>query len=343
MRNTCMPLHTAKIQTSTLAAVLPAMLWMACAGAPADTSGSGSSGAASSSSLAGSTSGTCGVGACGASSASASGAVGSGTSTSGTGGSSSGSSVSGNACALLDNTEPDGRASPSGCARRTRDISSCMAARQAQGLDGFWLRFSCRVTLTKTQTAVTVASDGQPDHPSNYFPAQSACHEAYQGGTQNPNFITVQQNSLTIPLAPNMTSTTMRGGAVGMALNGVVLFSNAAAPGDDIFLEAATFDRCGAHPQMTGVYHYHGEPYAISYDDAAFIGVMRDGYPVYGRYDADGSTPTLDSFGGHSGVTGDSVTPTYHYHLHEETSVAATSAGQTQWFLTTGTYRGTAP
>ncbi|OJT27457.1 hypothetical protein BO221_05675 [Archangium sp. Cb G35] len=85
----------------------------------------------------------------------------------------------------------------------------------------------------------------------------------------------------------------------------------------------------------------HSEPYAISYDDARFIGVMRDGYPIYGRKDADGSAPTLDSAGGHTGVTADSpTTPVYHYHVHEQTSTSSGTLGQKQWFITTGTYRG---
>src|SRR5205823_11194833 len=103
----------------------------------------------------------------------------------------------------------------------------------------------------------------------------------------------------------------------------VALFSNVAAPGDDIYLEAATFDPCRAHPTQTGVYHYHSEPYAISSNDSNLIGVMRDGYFVYGRKDADGSTPALDAAGGHTGTTPDSATPVYHYHVNLQTSTAS--------------------
>ncbi len=133
----------------------------------------------------------------------------------------------------------------------------------------------------------------------------------------------------------------MMGAVVGLAVNGVPIFSNFAAPGDDIYVEAKSFDRCGGHPQMTGAYHYHGEPYAISYDDDHLIGVMRDGYPVYGRKDPGGAAPTLDAAGGHTGLTPDSPsTPVYHYHLNQQTSTTAGTAGQMQWFLTTGTYHG---
>ena len=245
-------------------------------------------------------------------------------------------------CALQANTTSSGSASPSGCARLTRDTSGCEAARIAAGLSGTWLKFSCRVALSKSASVVTAISDGQPDTRSNYFATTNACWESYTAAVQNPNLIGVSAYSLSFPITPTATAEAMRGGVVGLALNGVTIFGNFAGPGDDIFNEAATFDRCGAHPQQSGTYHYHGEPYAISYDDSRFIGVMRDAYPIYGRKDPDGSTPTLDSAGGHTGVTEDSPNVgVYHYHLNEQTSVGPRTAGQKQYFLTKGTYHGT--
>jgi hypothetical protein len=248
----------------------------------------------------------------------------------------------GNACALVDNTTATSRTNPAGCAVLERDTSSCDAARAAAGLSGMWLHFSCRVTLTATATTVTATADGQPDYLSNYFAASSPCHEDYTGAIQNPNTIAAASYTLSFPTTPNTSVASMRGTAVvGLALNGVPIYGNFAAPGDDIFEEARTFDRCGAHPQMAGKYHYHAEPYSISYDDSAFIGVMRDGYAIYGRRDADGSMPTLDNAGGHTGTTPDSATPVYHYHVNMQTSTTTGTAGEEQWFLTTGMFAGT--
>ena len=125
-----------------------------------------------------------------------------------------------------------------------------------------------------------------------------------------------------------------------MAVNGVAIFDDQAAPGDDIFKEASSFDQCQGHPQQQGVYHYHGEPWAITHDDDRFVGVLRDGNPVYGRRDPDGTVPSsLDASGGHTGVTTDSPsTPVYHYHVNLQTSTASGTAGEQQWFLTTGQY-----
>jgi hypothetical protein len=248
------------------------------------------------------------------------------------------------ACALADNTTATAVASTSGCHVLVRDTSGCQAARAAAGLAGYWLKFSCRVTLTKTTSGATAvvraASDGRPDYLSNYFATTDACWEAYTSAIQNPNTIATKAYQMDLPTTPAGSSHPMAGGIVGIALNGVPIFGDFAAPGDDIFQEVMTFDRCGAHPQMSGAYHYHGEPYAISNDDDAFIGVMRDGYPIYGRRDPDHTIPTVDTYGGHTGVTVDSpTTPVYHYHLNLQTSTSTATSGQQQWFLTTGTYR----
>ncbi len=248
-------------------------------------------------------------------------------------------------CALIENTTPTNLVSASGCALETRDTSACKASRVAAGLSGHWLNMSCRVALTRTTIAnvdyIEARSDGQPDHTSSYFATSDPCHVDYAGGVQNPNTIAKLSDDILFPVAPNTASATMPGGVVGLALNGVGIFSNAAAPGDDIYKEVATFDACAGHPQMNGAYHYHTEPFSISNDDSAFIGVMRDGYPIYGRRDLDGSMPTLDTFGGHTGVTVDSPSvATYHYHLNLQTSQSPQSAGQQAWFLTSGTFRG---
>jgi hypothetical protein len=198
------------------------------------------------------------------------------------------------------------------------------------------------VKLTATAAEVTATFDGQPDYESNYFASNDACHEDYDGAIQNPNLIKSQAYVVAFPRTPDTTGGDSRGGTMGVAMNGVALFNNSAAPGDDIFLEAKTFDRCGAHPNMTGAYHYHSEPYSITYDDSAFVGVLRDGYAVYGRRDPDGTLPAdLDEYGGHSGVTSDSPsTPVYHYHVHEEMSTNPSSMGEKQWFIMTNKFRG---
>lgn len=250
----------------------------------------------------------------------------------------------GSGCALAADTSATSTVT-NGCALLSRDTSACMASRVAAGLGGAWLQFSCRVALAPVteggQMYVQITTDSQPDYTSNYFAAGDACYAAYTPSFPDPNTIAAQHLMALVPSTPTAGTQPMGLGAVGVAVNGVAIFDNQAAPGDDIFVEYESFDRCQGHPQMRGMYHYHSEPYALSYDDARLIGVMRDGYFLYGRRDADGSPPTLDAAGGHMGTTPDSpTTPVYHYHANLQTSMTPGTSGQTGWFLTTGTYAG---
>ena len=146
---------------------------------------------------------------------------------------------------------------------------------------------------------------------------------------------------MTVPFAPAAVTSPVATaeGAIGMALNGVVIFDNTAAPGDDIYNEEATFDKCDGHPEMTSRYHYHTEPSAISNSDANFIGVMRDGIPIYGRNDsATSTTVTGLTKGAKTGKTVDSTsTDVLHYQANLQTN-----GTKSAYFLSAGYYVGTA-
>src|SRR5690606_36945959 len=97
-------------------------------------------------------------------------------------------------------------------------------------------------------------------------------------------------------------------------------------------------DKCEGHPAGTQ-YHYHIEPTTATNQDSNFIGVMRDGYPIYGRYDSGSTTaPTLThangggTAGGHSGTTADSSSSdVYHYHVNYKAE-----GSQNAYFITSG-------
>jgi hypothetical protein len=142
-----------------------------------------------------------------------------------------------------------------------------------------------------------------------------------------------------VPLTPQAAAARSQemngpfGGIVALAINGVGIFDSSAGNTDNIFAESGSFDECGGHPDNQGTYHYHSEPYSISYNDSKLIGVMRDGFFIYGRQDADGETPgtiqaqfdggtgadnLIYTYGGHLGTapaSGD-ANP-FHYHLTE--------------------------
>ena len=260
------------------------------------------------------------------------------TTTGGTSGSTSTTS-----CSWTDNTTATTTLNSYGCPLLTRDVSSCKASREAQGLSGFWLKFSCNVTLTKSGSNVTIATKSIPDYKSFYYTSTDICYEAFTSTTRkaNPNGIAAQTISMVVPYAPTAatTATATPDGAIGIAVNGVAIFDNEAAPGDDIYKEELTFDKCDGHPEVTGKYHYHSEPGSISNTDSVFVGVLRDGFPVYGRNEyATGTTATgLDNYGGKTGTTVDSpTTAVYHYQTNLQTNGTASV-----YFLTKGYYTGT--
>lgn len=254
----------------------------------------------------------------------------------------SSSEPSTSACSLAENTSPTSTVT-GGCALLHRDTSPCDDARAAAGITGFWRRFSCRVSLSVVSSGdrsfIRAVADSQPDYLTPYFSATNPCYSE-STSTLNPNKLATQSLAIEFPVMTDTAGQAMPLGTVGLAINGVAIFSNQARPGDDIYQEVQTFDACGAHPTANGVYHYHGEPYAVSSSDAELIGTLRDGYPVYGRLDVDESFPTLDERGGHIGTTPDSTTPVYHYHLNQQTSSNPATRGEKQWFITSGVYRG---
>ena len=254
-------------------------------------------------------------------------------------------------CPYTEYTEPTAQVASTGCVLRVRDTSACRAARLAQGITGAWLKFSCRVTLTKVTvngTAfVQLSSDGRPDYKSIYYGQGDACYETDTSMAVPPNRNTVGAQSfvMSAPLAPSTASgnVTVPGSGIGLGIDGVIFYSDYAAPGDDIYQEALSFDRCQGHPQGTNMYHHHAEPYSITQDDDALVGVMRDGYFVYGRRDPDGSGPGEANGGlsapyyGHVGTTVDSPsTPVFHYHVHYESN-----GTESEYFITPQKYYGT--
>ena len=131
-----------------------------------------------------------------------------------------------------------------------------------------------------------------------------------------------------MPLAPTLApaaqqiNLTCIPSAVGFARSGAVFFS--VFPGtcgsDAVKLEGNTFDECGGHAEMTGMYHYHMTPscthstHATTGQHSPLMGYMVDGIPIYGPLGASGNVPTdLDACGGHASDGGNGGN--YHYHL----------------------------
>ncbi len=176
---------------------------------------------------------------------------------------------------------------------------------------------------------VTLVSNGLPNHTSPYWQDTHPLHiDQVVGDHTTPGFIGERSYTVTLPLYPQLaTSSSATGlGAIGIAVTGPPIFNDEEGPNRPFDEPTATgLDYAGAHNGPSG-YHYHleaadvPENTVLSYDDEKLVGIMADGFLLYGRKEMDGSYPSdLDESGGHFGVTphsdGEEI---YHYHIINE-------------------------
>lgn len=127
--------------------------------------------------------------------------------------------------------------------------------------------------------------------------------------------------SLTVPQTPTKasTSTSTGLGAIGIAVSGAMIYNDEEGPNVPLDDAVGSLDYTAAHtgPQS---YHYHLETKAWSNDDENLIGIMADGFFLYGRKcNSTGTYPTdLDASGGHTSTTQHSTEEEYHYHIQNE-------------------------
>ncbi|PQJ78869.1 YHYH protein [Polaribacter porphyrae] len=180
------------------------------------------------------------------------------------------------------------------------------------------------VSYSVNGNTVTFTTTDLPNHTSPYWDTSHALYEAYNGTNpdwrQNPNSIGEQNITFTIPLKPkeatNKSATPM--GPIGISRNGIVFFNQYAAGGAALTNEINSFDQWLGHPAGT-TYHYHIEPTFLteSFGKDSFLGLLLDGFPVYGPQE-NGNTITssdLDDYHGHAHETSDFPNGIYHYHI----------------------------
>lgn len=205
----------------------------------------------------------------------------------------------------------------------------------------FSTNYKTAVTLSSDGINVTMKSNGTPDHVTPYWGEGNALYEVQTAGkTLTPGSLKTQTFAMTIPINPveasSKEATSL--GPIGMALNGVAIYND--REGGNVPVDATTlqtFDRAGAHSGPGGLYHYHFNGDFTSDDDAKLIGWLRDGFPIYGRQDKDGTYPSdLDSNGGHIAATAEYPSEIYHYHC---SNVNYMNSGF--YILKAGSYYGT--
>jgi hypothetical protein len=192
-----------------------------------------------------------------------------------------------------------------------------------QGVPSWYSVFGNGVTITRDGNYVVITSKGVPDHKSPYFATSDAKYEAYTGTNPafvlNPNRIATQNLVFRIPItpAPLTTPSPTPLGPIGVAINGVAIFNQYAAGRQPLTGEINSFDQYNGHPQQMGQYHYHVEPLWLTRASReALVGVLLDGYPVYGPIENGQTvlTSTLDGAHGHFAITREFPQGIYHYH-----------------------------
>jgi hypothetical protein len=200
----------------------------------------------------------------------------------------------------------------------------------ASNVPAVYLKIYGATSITSDGTYITIKSTGQPDHKSVYYPTTNALYENFSGTTfggatfkKNPNTITARTYTFKIPLNPAINSTHAATplGAMGVAVNGIPLYNQYAAPNTPLTDEVISFDQYRGHPTGTGSYHYHVEPLYLTnvkVTKSSLLGFLLDGFPVYGP-EENGKEVTndmLDAFHGHTAVTVDYPNGIYHYHIN---------------------------
>ncbi|BDA80369.1 hypothetical protein LPTSP3_g32990 [Leptospira kobayashii] len=215
-------------------------------------------------------------------------------------------------------------------------VTTCMDAALPS-----WIKdnFKCATGYVSGSNYV-FKSQNVPNTKSSYYGTSSPLYEARTTTGPNPNTTSSQKLVYTIPSAPSKGTGTVstQGGlvSIGITVNGLAIFNNAAAPPDTLAVEALTFDNYGGHPQNTGLYHHHAGASKITNNDANLVGIILDGYAIYGKKCDNATTTTtddftpsdLDSLHGHTTKTTHFTTATYHYHLtYDSTATIDTLMG----------------
>lgn len=184
---------------------------------------------------------------------------------------------------------------------------------------------AARFKRKRSRASLKLSGNGLPAHTTGAFPIQPS-DDAYSVD-RNPNSIRAQGVSESLPANPKrLTKPQCVGGEVGIARNGVAIFSAVDAAGRDAVAHEVQ-DTCSGHPQQSGVYHYHGLPACLGSGGAAKhskqLGWALDGFPIYGPRGKGGdylANAELDVCHGHTHTVayGGERVRLFHYHANYE-------------------------
>lgn len=204
------------------------------------------------------------------------------------------------------------------------------------------------VAITLEGDEVIIESNGMPNHISPYWsnttarsatdpmgnvlvtPAATENHPLFVEPTETSHAAMAPGNiddfngsyTLTVPSSPSLANSSSATGLgpIGIAVSGAMIYNDEEGPNIPLDDAVVSLDFNGAHtgPQS---YHYHLEPKSFSDDDANLIGIISDGFFLYGRRcnSTDDYPTDLDASGGHRHATQHSEDrEEYHYHVQND-------------------------
>jgi hypothetical protein len=146
-------------------------------------------------------------------------------------------------------------------------------------------------SATQSGSSLAVTGNGLPLAPvaTGTFPIAST-DAAYQYD-RNPNHVGAKTIHYALPYNPSPAASPgcLRGGRIGIALDGVSVFDAFDAVGHDAVAREGQ-DICHGHPDQSSTYHYHGWLQACVSDagsatqNSSLLGYALDGYGIYGPW-----------------------------------------------------------
>ncbi len=211
----------------------------------------------------------------------------------------------------------------------TNDAGSLEGSTPASAFDDF---NPAAVMVSFDGDEITIESNGLPNHTSPYWSTDNSLYidpVVANESRMSPGRIGERGYTLTVPASPEKASSTSSTGlgAIGISVTGAPIFNEQEGPNASLSENVASgFDYAGGHMGPTG-YHYHlevadvSENTVLSHDDEKLVGILQDGFLLYGRKcHSTGDHPTdLDASGGHISSTQHSDGEEfYHYHIINE-------------------------
>lgn len=214
----------------------------------------------------------------------------------------------------------------------TDDAGSSSSSAVSTPVSAFDEFNSGAVTVSFDGDEITIETNALPNHTSPYWDSSNSLYiEPVVANTDQMSPGTINEGSyiVTVSASPEKAATTTATGlgAIGISVTGVPIFNDEEGPNVALSENVASgFDYAGGHNGPTG-YHYHlessdvTENTVLSFDDESLVGILQDGFLLYGRKcnSTDAYPTDLDASGGHTSTTQHSGDEEfYHYHIINE-------------------------